>query len=393
MLTGKCERVGIFRFKQPKPLGIVLRAITPSLKDASDRMSYFKKTLIDSADDDFFLPELCLPEALLSLIVLAELLVLVLVLAEPLPQGFDWMRLALVSLFVQWIVLLSAALLCWLRPYLKSWNALWVGAFSCALVVSLTVLCTVLAQVFFVTETARESLTQLALRHAVVSFVMSALLLRYFYLQSQWQRQRQAQLRARLEALQARMRPHFLFNSLNSIVSLIASAPDKAEQALLDLSDLFRASLGKAGTLVSWQSELELAQRYLAIEHYRLEERLQIEWAVSEVPAHMPIPQLTLQPLLENAVLHGISQRIEGGCIKVQASYDKGLFELCVSNPVGSQTTVISQGTQQALSNINARLTALFGPGASLSVEQCGGYYFARLRYSCTRLMQETRVL
>ena len=125
---------------------------------------------------------------------------------------------------------------------------------------------------------------------------MSALLLRYFYLQSQWRRQQQAELRARIESLQARIRPHFLFNSLNSIASLVAIDPYKAEQAVLDLSDLFRASLAKPGTLVSWAEELELAKRYLSIEQYRLGERLQLDWQVDEVPDDLPIPQLTLQP-------------------------------------------------------------------------------------------------
>lgn len=141
---------------------------------------------------------------------------------------------------------------------------------------------------------------------------MSGLLLRYFYLQSQWRRQEQAELRARIESLQARIRPHFLFNSLNSIAALVASDPVKAEQAVLDLSDLFRASLARPGTLVAWRDELELSRRYLSIEQYRLGDRLQMDWQVDGVPDDLPIPQLTLQPLLENALVYGIQPRIEG---------------------------------------------------------------------------------
>eukprot|EP01031_Cornospumella_fuschlensis_P016430 gene16430-20080_t len=147
---------------------------------------------------------------------------------------------------------------------------------------------------------------------------MSALLLRYFFLQSQWRRQQQAELRARIESLQARIRPHFLFNSLNSIASLVVIDPYKAEQAVLDLSDLFRASLAKPGTLVSWAEELELSKRYLSIEQYRLGERLQLDWQVDDVPDDLPIPQLTLQPLLENALIYGIQPRIEGGLVRVE---------------------------------------------------------------------------
>ena len=342
--------------------------------------------------DDFFLPQLCLPEALLRLVLLAELLVLVLVLAEPMPAGFDWTRLAMTSLFVQWIVLLSAAVLCALRPYLKRYQSAWVGVFSCFLVMAITLMCTAVSQAFL-DPYAGDDKHEIYLRHGLISVIIAALMLRYFYLQSLWQQQKQAQLRAHLEALQARIRPHFLFNSLNSIVSLIAIDPDKAEKALLDLSDLFRASLAKPGALVSWHDELELAKRYIAIEKYRLADRLEVTWNIAEVPMDLPIPQLTLQPLLENAVLYGIAPQIAGGCIEIDAHYQNGCFELCVTNPVDTQKPVLSQGTQQALSNINARLTALFGTDAGLTVEQSSGFYFARLRYSCTRLMQDTRVL
>jgi len=345
--------------------------------------------------DDFFVPELCEPEALLGLVLLAELLVLVLVLAEPMLPGFNWVRLALTSLFVQWIVLLSAALLCRLRPWLARWPAALAGILCCTLVVGLTLACTAVADYYdFGGLLPRSGEFNLYLRHALISLIMSALLLRYFYLQSQWRRQQQAELRARIESLQARIRPHFLFNSLNSIASLVLSDPSKAEQAVLDLSDLFRASLAKPGSLVPWRDELELAKRYLSIEHYRLGERLQLEWRVAGVPDDLPIPQLTLQPLLENALIYGIQPRIEGGLVGVEASYTEGLFQLCVSSPYDEGADPApSRGTRQALVNIDARLAALFGPRASLSVDRRDGRHFTCLRYPCARLTQEARAI
>ncbi|BBP80574.1 alginate biosynthesis protein AlgZ/FimS [Pseudomonas sp. Pc102] len=345
--------------------------------------------------DDFFLPELCLPEALLGLVLLAELLVMVLVLAEPMLPNFDWVRLALTSLFVQWIVLLSAALLCRLRPLLARISAALAGIICCLIVVGLTLSCTAVADYYDLGgPLPRAGEVNLYLRHGLISLIMSALLLRYFYLQSQWRRQQQAELRARIESLQARIRPHFLFNSLNSIASLVAIDPYKAEQAVLDLSDLFRASLAKPGTLVSWAEELELAKRYLSIEQYRLGERLQLDWQVDEVPDDLPIPQLTLQPLLENALIYGIQPRIEGGLVRVEAEYRDGVFLLCVSNPfdTGAEPQP-SRGTHQALTNIDARLTALFGSRASLSVERRDGRHFTCLRYPCARLTQEARAI
>src|SRR5690606_24706291 len=124
---------------------------------------------------------------------------------------------------------------------------------------------------------------------------------RYLYLQQQLNRQQQAELKARLDALQARMHPHFLFNSMNIIASLIATAPDKAEQAVEDLAELFRASLASADTEVSLGHELELCRRYLALESLRLGERLRVHWQDEGVSPQLPIPLLTLQPLLENA--------------------------------------------------------------------------------------------
>ncbi len=341
--------------------------------------------------DDFFLPELCLPEALLGMILLAELLVLVLVLAEPMHPVFNWERLAFTSLFVQWIVLLSAAMLCRLRPWLMRLRAALAGLLACALVVALTLLCTLAADYFQLSsgDAAGEGLSRY-LRHALIATIMSALLLRYFYLQGQWRRQEKAELQARIESLQARIRPHFLFNSLNSIASLVVSDPHKAEQAVLDLSDLFRASLARPGTLVSWREELELGRRYLSIEQYRLAERLSLEWQVDGVPDDLPIPQLTLQPLLENALIYGIQPRIEGGVVRVEAQYRDGIFQLCVSNPcVEASEQPASRGTRQGLQNIDARLTALFGPRASLSVDRRDGRHFTCLRYPCARLTQE----
>jgi two-component system sensor histidine kinase AlgZ len=269
------------------------------------------------------------------------------------------------------------------------------GVLCCAIVVGLTLVCTAVAEYYQLGgPLPRTGEVNLYLRHALISLIMSALLLRYFYLQSQWRRQEQAELRARIESLQARIRPHFLFNSLNSIASLVVVDPHKAEQAVLDLSDLFRASLAKPGSLVPWCEELELAQRYLSIERYRLGERLQLQWEIVDVPEDLPIPQLTLQPLLENALIYGIQPRIEGGLVRVDASYQEGVFQLCVSNPYEQpDAPQVSRGTQQALNNIDARLVALFGPRASLSVERRDGRHFTCLRYPCARPLQEASAL
>lgn len=337
--------------------------------------------------DEFFIPELCQAEALLGLILLAELLVLVLVLAEPMLSGFDWMRLALTSLFVQWIVLLSAAALCHARPYLAHLSASVAVLIVCMLVLCLTLLCTAIAEHYYLAENlSAEARSHLYIRHALISLIMCALLLRYFYLQGQWRLQQQAELQARLQALQARIHPHFLFNSLNSIASLIASNPDKAENAVLDLSDLFRASLTKPNALSTWQDELALAKQYLSIEQYRLGKRLHIIWNVDTVPLDLPIPHLTLQPLLENAVIYGIQPSIQGGTIEVTAQHIKSVLKVQVSNPFMPGDNISNpRGTRLALNNIEARLKVLFGPSARLSIQQQLDRYTISLSYPCSR--------
>ncbi len=344
--------------------------------------------------DDFFVPELCQAEALLGLILLAELLVLVLVLAEPIQGGFDWMRLALTSLFVQWIVLLSAAGLCQARPYLSRLSAGAAILIICSLVLSLTLLCTAVAEHFYTADNlSHEARVHLYLRHALICLIMCALLLRYYYLQGQWRLQQQAELQARLQALQARIHPHFLFNSLNSIASLIGSNPGKAEDAVLDLSDLFRASLAKPNSLSSWADELALAKQYLSIEQYRLGQRLHLVWQVDGVPSDVPMPHLTLQPLLENAVIYGIQPSIQGGTIEIVASYIQGVLKLQVSNPfMPSESKSNPRGTRLALNNIEARLKVLFGSTARLSIQQQLDRYTTSLSYPCSRPSTEAQI-
>lgn len=205
-------------------------------------------------------------------------------------------------------------------------------------------------------------------------------------MQGQWRRQQQAELQARLQSLQARIQPHFLFNSLNSIASLIASHPEEAEDAVLDLSDLFRASLANPNTLSTWHAELAIAKRYLSIEQYRLGTRLHTQWHCDGVPDDLPMPHLTLQPLLENAVIYGIQPSIQGGSIEVTAAYIKGVFTLQVSNPFMLNVAPSNPlGTRLALNNIEARLKVLFGSTARLVTQQQLDRYTTRLSYTCSR--------
>ena len=203
-------------------------------------------------------------------------------------------------------------------------------------------------------------------------------ILRYMFVRAQWRAQVLAQSEARVQALQARIRPHFLFNSLNTIASLIPEEPLSAERAIEDLADLFRGSMRRADSLISLSEELDLARRYLQMEERRLGDRLRVEWRVSELPDGASILPLTLQPLLENAVAHGIQPRADGGELKVYGRAEKDNIVITISNTLGPDEHD-NRGHGMALANIRERMELAFGPAASLITHQNEEQFFAVL--------------
>lgn len=183
-----------------------------------------------------------------------------------------------------------------------------------------------------------------------------------------------------LTALQARIQPHFLFNSMNTIASLIAVNPDQAEEAVLDLSELFRASLRTVDQLIPLNQELDLCQRYLAIEALRLGDRLTLEWAIEPGLEAQAIPPLSLQPLVENAIYHGIQPRPDGGTVRIEAQSRGDFVYLMVQNPIPDQNDRQHEGNRMALANIRLRLQALFGAPAVLKQSHHNDIYTVTLR-------------
>jgi len=163
---------------------------------------------------------------------------------------------------------------------------------------------------------------------------------------------------------------------MNSIASLISVAPDRAEQAVEDLCELFRASLRESAEPVALARELELCRRYMAIEQLRLGDRLQVNWNIKDQPQQATLPLLTLQPVLENAVYHGIQPLAQGGEIDVQVAVLRtgkiSHLQILVSNPVVEVGIVHGDesGHRMALDNIRDRLAALYDGQAKLDVEQ-----------------------
>ncbi len=197
-----------------------------------------------------------------------------------------------------------------------------------------------------------------------------------------------ALVEAQLIALTARIRPHFLFNALNTAISLVHHKPEQAEDVLHNLSDLFRAHLSESKAQSTLQEEIELAQNYLAIEHLRLGERLKVDWHVS-APAQAIIPPLTLQPLLENAVHHGIEGLPHGGTIKIHITRVKRQLVIDIENSRQLHSEQHKQGHKIALNNLRQRFKLLFGSEAVFKVNDQQAHMFKiRIIIPCRKALK-----
>jgi two-component system, LytTR family, sensor histidine kinase AlgZ len=181
----------------------------------------------------------------------------------------------------------------------------------------------------------------------------------------------------RLAELQSRIRPHFLFNALNTALALVRVDPARAEGVLEDLAQLFRVALADAGTSVSLDEEIDLAQRYLAIEQIRYGKRLQVSWDIDARVGRARVPPLVLQPLVENAVRHGVEPSVQGARLWVQAGVRRGQAVILVSNTVPE--TPSTPGHGMALHNVRERLRLLHDVAGQCDVWREGELFRARI--------------
>jgi two-component system sensor histidine kinase AlgZ len=331
-----------------------------------------------------FLPNFCDVRMVFGVVVIAELLALIITLVGPGVLEDPWGKLGMISVYMQWIALTSAAVLCFTRPLLSR-----LGNTAAAIVSYLLVLLVTagVSELAFLLLTKGQLIPYIItddhavflLRSLFISAVISAIVLRYIYVQFQWREQLKTEASARVQALQARIRPHFLFNSLNTIASLTRSDPELAETAIEDLSDLFRASLDNSHDQATLGDEVTIARRYLNIESLRLGDRLSVAWDLDDLSLETRVPPLILQPLLENAIYHGIEPLPEGGIIHVAGHNHDGNLEIVISNPVAG-ASMRKTGTRIAQENIRQRLQLAFGAHADLVTSQSAGVYTVTLK-------------
>jgi two-component system sensor histidine kinase AlgZ len=216
-------------------------------------------------------------------------------------------------------------------------------------------------------------------RYALLSLIVCAILLMYFRLRTRVLTH--SLLDARLQVLRARIRPHFLFNTINAVLGIVRTQPKQAEAALEDMSDLFRMAMVDVQDLAPLPQEIKLCKQYLALEQMRMGERLRADWRMVNVPDDALIPPLLLQPLLENAVYHGIEPLAKGGCIDIELSLRDKRVHIKVENPCVSRNEEPHKGNKIALGNIRERLELLFDVEAHYHVEAGKNFYRVEIAF------------
>jgi len=299
-----------------------------------------------------------------------------LALLQALLQANGWAEvmprlMQIATLFVP--VLLTCLLLLWAAQPLLNRVAYWRGVLAVCMLVVLVTLATYYLGGELYRMPGRNAMWFEAARYALLGALTSGALLMYF----RWRSQvlSRALHDAHLQVLRARIRPHFLFNSINAVLSIVRTQPRQAEAALEDMSDLFRMAMSDAHDLVPLRQEIALSERYIALEQLRMGERLHVDWQVQDAPGDALIPPLLLQPLLENAVYHGIEPLPQGGSIIVALCRNGDELRLTVENPCAPNGIVPHDGNKMALQNIRERLALLFDVEARYKVESSTGFY------------------
>jgi len=310
------------------------------------------------------LPDFCQLPALAALFAVAALTVTLMWLAPDHQRG--WRGYSVGMLFAMWLAVVIGVALCKLRPWLLRLPGRTPYAGVWLLMVAIVALASALAcwlDAALQWQLMQTTLIVFVRDIVLIAALLGAAMLRYFYVLAQWQARLAAVAHAQVEALQARIRPHFLFNSMNTVAALVRVDPAAAERTIEDLCELFRAALGQHGARDgSLGEELALVERYLAIEQLRLGERLHIRRELEDLPLELPLPRLLLQPLVENAVRHGIQPLREGGEVALRGWRTDGALVIEIDNPL--PPTPPQSGNGHGLDNVRQRIAYRFGPRA-----------------------------
>jgi len=326
------------------------------------------------------LPDFCSGPVIFALLITASLTVTLMWLAPNNSHG--WRGYTVGMLFADWLAVVIGVALCKLRPLFARLpgNASYAGVWlAMVLIVAGGSVLVHWMDGVMQMELLRDSAAAFVRNNTVIAALLGAAMLRYFYLLAQWQTRLEAVSQAQVAALQARIRPHFLFNSMNTVAALVRVDPAAAERTVEDLSELFRAALGehstRDGTL---DEELGLVDRYLDIEQLRLGDRLRIRRDLDTLPPTFPLPRLLLQPLVENAVRHGIQPLREGGEVILRGRGERDGILIEIDNPLAGTPTPGGHG--HGLDNVRRRVAYRYGPRAQVTAGPEGDRFVVRLQ-------------
>lgn len=299
----------------------------------------------------------------------------------------SFLKISHYMLFASWVSVLFAMCIDALQVYLIQFSRRVTFVLSFMILVGIVWISTCLVNILLLNfeynlnQITWDMMTHNSFRHLLLGGGLGLVALRYLYVREQWIEQQKSELMARVQALQARIHPHFLFNSLNSVVSLISIDPFKAEQLLIDLSSLFRVSLTELKE-VSLEEEIELCRRYLKIESIRLEDRLEVDWRIDDIRKlkKAKIPLLTLQPLLENSIYHGVETLSKKSTVSILVEVVDQQVTIVLTNVYQTQE-VVRQGNGLAIENVKQRLIAYYGSDVKFNIFRRDGMYTTMLSY------------
>ena len=335
-----------------------------------------------SSNNMLLIPDCCNIGIVFRVLIAVNLLVLLCLLARGQGLALNFQEFVETSMLVELISLISLVALCGIRSMAITQPVPdWVQRAACGLVPAVTA-CLLLAY-FGGMDWFNFSFPHMQLGYVVViCFVIGMCVQNYFELRAK--AFSPALGEARLQALQARIRPHFLFNSLNAVLSLIRTDPLRAETALEDLADLFRVLMRDTRDMTTLKEEIRLCEQYLAIEKIRLGDRLQVSWQIENLSEQelqdAKIAALLLQPLLENAVHYGVEPSVKPAMIMVAIRRALDKIEITVNNPFHLDAR-LPQGNHMALENIRQRLALLYDIEAKLSYGVLGSSFEVSLYF------------
>ncbi len=317
--------------------------------------------------------------ALVSTVLAGEGLALIMTLA-PGYSSDRWVYFGLSSFMIQWVILLTLGSLYLVRNKLAQFPIhiiSWLGLAT--LILSSLIVCSIFwAGYYSINSLSENDSLIFLLQTSAIALIVG--LLGLIALQHYWRGHQRAlaNKQAELDMLQARIQPHFLFNTLNTVTALVHQRPNEAEQILLDLSELFRAALSKS-KLILLEEELLLARRYLEIEMLRFGNRIRIHWQLPETIPVVILPALSIQPLVENAVTHGVQPNENGGDIEVIVQKIEGQVLIVVSNSLPETVTTLRTGHSIGLSSTRERIEKYSNGKSTVTTLIKNGRYVATI--------------